>query len=150
MIGVQQHSMEPQPPFLMGQSLSHTVRSTHVQSTFFAPANVEALQQGLRYQVYQATQGQHVIDRQSDVELGLIMRSVYLQEARNDDNGDVVAQVRALNAKVLAYAVPRIVSELHAYIQYQKDISSLAMPMERGQLATTKGNRTLEQRPGFI
>ena len=127
--------------------LQHTV----VQDLFFSPANVDALQQGIRYSVYRATHGQQVIGRQSDVELGLVMRSVYLQHARNDDNGDVVAQVRELNQFVLDYCVPKVLEELRAYMAYRSVswTERVPVPMERGELATTKGDRTLVMHAGL-
>lgn len=136
--------------FAMAPTLANTVRTNNVQATFFSQANVDALQEGLRYGVYQRSGGNHVIGRQSDVELGLIMRSIYLQEGRNDDAGDVIAQVRALNASVLAYAVPRVLSEVDAYSSFRRDISTLVAPMERGQNVSSKGERTLDMRGGFL
>jgi hypothetical protein len=73
------------------------------------------------------------------------MRSVYLQESRNLP-GDPVGQVRILNASILSFVVPRIMEEVRSYMQYQRDIATLPVPMERGQLATSKGTRTLEIR----
>ena len=132
----------------MQESLQHSLAPNQVQRVFFSAANVDALQEGLRYGVYRASGGRHVIGRQSDMELGLIMRSVYLQYGRNEAR-DVLAQVRELNAQVLQFAVPRVASEVDAYVHYRNDIERLPQPMERGQLATSKGDRTLIMRPGF-
>lgn len=119
---------------------------TPASRIFLSRANVDALQDAIRYRVYVETQGRHVIGRQSDVELGLVMRSVLLQSGRNrdrDGRGGTLADVRALNAEVLAYCVPRIVSEILQYINYRMDISTLPVPMQRSGIATQKGSRAL-------
>lgn len=128
------------------------VDESEVAQVFFGHGNVEALQHGIRYGVYRATDGAHVIGRQSDVELAVIMRSVYLQGARNvgGDRELVLAQVRALNAAVLDYAVPRVAQEVRMYSRYRADVSTLPVPLPRGELATTKGDRSLQmQVPSF-
>jgi hypothetical protein len=132
-------------------TLTHVWASGDVSRStamFTSPRNAEALQQGIRYRVYVESGGRHVIGRQSDAELAVVMRSVLLQSARNaDDGGDLaaaLAQVRALNAEVLAFCVPRILHELRAYEHYLDDISTLPVPLERGQIASTKGERSLQ------
>lgn len=123
-----------------------TVRSwqpTPLSRVFFSRVNIDALQEGIRYRVYVETQGRHVIDRQSDQELFTVMRSIYLQYARNDPR-NIIGQVRQLNALVLDYCVRTVVSELGMYMRYLHDISHMPVPMDRGQLATTKGDKQLE------
>jgi len=39
------------------------------------------IQDGIRYQVYLKTDKKHIIDKQSEVELEIIMRSIYLQHS---------------------------------------------------------------------
>ncbi len=117
---------------------------------FMSRVNVDAVQEGIRYRVYVESNGRHVIDRQSDVELSLVMRSILLQRGRNDDGEGMrgaVEQVRELNAEVLAWCVPRVLSELDQYLHYRDDVSSLPVPMQRGGLSTNKGSRSLEMRP---
>lgn len=138
----------------IGSSLDHTVMNSGVRKLFFSTTNVEALQQGIRYSIYTASKGEHVIGRQSDTELGLVMRSIYLQESRNvadggEDGHVILEQVRALNKSVLDFCVPRILQELYMYIQYRRDISELPVVMDRAQIATTKGDRSLVMRTGF-
>ena len=112
-----------------------------VSDLFFSSGNVELLQEAIRYGVNAQTG--LVISRQSDVELGVVMRSIYLQEADNDDAADLVKQVRALNTSVLAFCVPRVAQEANMYRQYRRDISTLPTPLPRGELATSKGDRSL-------
>lgn len=117
--------------------------STKLSDVFFSVCNINALQEGIRYRIYVETNGKHIIGRQSDNELKIVMRSIYLQNAKNDSR-PVVEQVRELNALVLQWAVPEVLSNLLQYEVYRRDASSLPVPLERAQLATSKGTKTLE------
>lgn len=116
---------------------------------FLSKLNVDALQDAIRYRVYVESDGRHTIGRQSDVELSLVMRSILLQRGRNDDRDSAIDQVRELNATVLSWCVPRVLSEVDQYERYREDVSTLPVPMERGGLATSKGARSLEIRQFF-
>jgi len=130
------------------QALTGTLTSTPVSDLYFSGMNIAAVQEGIRYRIYSETDGKHVIGRQSDTELRIIMRSIFLTYSRNLP-GDTVAQVRELNRRVLEWAVPEVLSNLKQHITYMRDASTLPMPLERGELMTTKGSRTLE-RKGFF
>lgn len=130
-------------------ALQHSTQGSTVADVFFSARNVDALQHGIRYRVFRESGGKLVIGRQSDVELGIVMRSIYLQHARNEER-DVLGQVRELNRLVLDFAVPQIVREANLYKHYREDVSRLPVPMARGELATSKGERSLEMgMPGF-
>lgn len=116
---------------------------------FLSKANVDALQDAIRYRVYVETDGQRVIGRQSDAELALVMRSILLQSGRNDPTSDATVQVRELNAQVLAWCVPRIVAEVGQYLRYREDVSTLPAPMPIGGLSTMKGSRQIETKRFF-
>lgn len=116
---------------------------TKLSELYFSQCNIEALQQGIRYRIYMETDGRFVIGRQNSNELKIVMRSIYFQHAKHD-NRPVVEQVRQLNAYVLAWTVPEVLSNLKQYEQYKKDASTLPMPLERAQLSTTKGTKVLE------
>ena len=116
--------------------------------TFFSEANIDALQQGIRYRIYVETGGKYTIGRQSDQELKIIMRSVYFQHSKNT-NTDIIGQVRELNAKVLEWTVPEVLNNLKQYEIYRQDASMLPTPMDRPTLLTTKGSRSLEQKRWF-
>lgn len=119
------------------------IAPTKLSNLFFCPANIDALQEGIRYRVYVETNGKYVIGRQNDQELKIVMRSIYYQYAKHQDNNEL-AQVRTLNAKVLDWAVPEVLSNLRQYESYRRDASTLPMPLEHAQLMTTKGTKTLE------
>ena len=116
---------------------------------FMSPQNAEALQEGIRYQVYVRTAGKHTIGRQSDAELATIMRSMFLQHGRNTtraDGGYDIDEVRRLNSFVIEYCVDKIIAEVNIYVKYRDDISRLPEPIPRGEYASNKGSRSLVQR----
>jgi hypothetical protein len=120
-------------------SLQHQIEATPLSSLFFSGANLDALQQAIRYEVHLATH--KVIARQSDAEVAQVMRYIYLSHARH--LLDVRGECRALNRRVLDYCVPRVAGELDAWLHFRRDISQMPVPLDRGQLATSKGERSL-------
>jgi hypothetical protein len=114
-----------------------------VSNLFFSCQNIDALQEGLRYRIYKESNGKYVIGRQSDQDLKVIMRSIYLQYGKNLKT-NVVEQVKDLNKRVLDWAVPEVLSNVKQYDKYKMEVSTLPVPMERGPLLTIKGTKTLE------
>lgn len=119
-----------------------TLEASPVRDTFFSSMNVGVLQHCIAHAVLRASQGQDAISRQSDTELRLVMRSVYLQYGRNVPF-DVAAQVRELNQHVLDFAVPNIRSAVALYRTFQRDIASPIQPLDRGEYVSSKGTKNL-------
>lgn len=118
-------------------------QQTPLNDLFFSRQNIEALQIGIRNMVAQRTEGQFIIGKQSEVELQVIMRAIYLKEAKHLQT-DLLEQVKDLNAQVIDFCVPRIIEEIRMFKYYKKDISNLPVPLERGQFSSNKGLRILE------
>ena len=78
--------------------------------------------------VYKLSRGQYVIGRQNVDELKIIMRSVYLQNSKNQPH-HITEQIEALNKIVLEYAIKQVYGEAEGYMKYKMDISTLAVPM---------------------
>jgi hypothetical protein len=126
----------------MDTAIDHTVSKNDVNSVYFSKENIAALQQGIRYSVFR--ESQKVISKQNETELMVIMRSIYLQYAKNLPN-NILAQIRELNARVLDYVVPKITVELNQYDTYIRDASGLPVPMDRGQNTSVTGTKFLRQ-----
>ena len=124
-------------------------QSTLLSRTFFSDGNTQILQNALRKQVHDMTNV--VVEEQNVEQLQLVMRSVFLQYSRHQTHSAEVirAQITELNAKVLAYCVPIVVSNLKQYQQYLKDVSTLPTPMEYGLATSQAGSRSLELKPFF-
>lgn len=119
-------------------------RSTHLQATplsdaFFARANIDRLQARLREVVRDKTG--YVIDRQSDEQLLIAMRYVFMQSARHTGGQ---REVRRLNELVLAEIVPQVGAGLAQYLGYLRDASQMYTPMARGQATSLKGTKAVE------
>ncbi len=113
--------------------------STPVNELFFSEANVNRLQDQIQATVRGMVNAN--IDRQSDVDLKLVMRSYYLQYA-----GDTVEQ---LNERVVAFCSNRISVEVEAYRYYRKDILDFPAPIQRPIDTQVYGTRTGELKSFF-
>jgi len=120
------------------EALEGQLSKTAVSDLYFSPTNIDALQEGIRYRVFK--ESGMTIGRQNDNELKVIMRSIYLQYSVNDSS-DCVSQVKKLNAAVLNWAVPEVLSNVLQYQTYRKDASTLPLPFDNPQLQTMKGTR---------
>lgn len=110
--------------------------------TFFSDKNIDIIQNSIRYNVYGLSNSQYIIGRQSDIQLQIIMRSLYLQFSKNLNTG-IREQVQELNNMVVNYCVPRILSEIQQYIVYKSDVSKLPEPIDRSLNLSVKGSKTL-------
>lgn len=99
------------------------LEGTPVMRAFFSKANIDHLQEEMIRQVYEKSCGNFKISRQSDDELLIIMRSIYLQYSKNLPF-DIQGQVNELNKQVLLYAVPNILTRAQGYIGYMKEQST--------------------------
>ena len=102
---------------------------------FFSEKNITQLQNNIKYNVNKFTN--QIIDNQSDKELIIIMRYIFLQFANHtveynlnfspEQKRSYLRQnqneVLKLNQKVLEEILPKIVSQLQQYTDYLRDIS---------------------------
>ena len=124
------------------QGIKNIHSENPISDVFFSQKNMDALQNGIRYLVYKKSAGKLVIDKQSDNELLVIMRSIYLQYCAHKPF-NVIEQVRELNSKVLDYAVPVVLTELNQYVNYTNDASKLPIPLEHSKNVSPKGTKVL-------
>ena len=110
---------------------------TPLSSLFFHPRNVDTIQAELQYRVFKKTGVR--IGRQSDKELKIVMRSVYLQESVNQSR-DIQNQISKLNESVLDYCVKNTASNALQHKQYMVDATSMPIPMSH-PIGTTGRNR---------
>ena len=124
-------------------ALRGNTTSTALSGVFFSAQNVEALQQAIRYQVYVRSNRKHIIDKQSDTELRIVMRSIYIQYGKNAPH-EILEQVKELNARVLDYCVPNVLSEIQMHMHYLNDLERVPTPLARSPYISTAGTKTLE------
>jgi len=123
--------------------ISRNLNCTGVSKLFFSMENINLLQSGIRNKILNDTNGEFNINRQSDDELKIVMRSIYYQYGKNLPE-NVREQVLDLNTKVIIWCVPQIISNIKQSQQYIKDISTMPIPLERSVLPSNKGMRVLE------
>ena len=123
----------------------HTIQSDSVLSrACFSDANQVILQNGLRRRVFDLTG--EVVSTQDHLQLQIIMRSVFLQNAKHQP-ANIAGQIAVLNEHVLDESVPRVTTQLLQYRAYLKDASELPTPMEHAISVTQKGTRSLQPNP---
>ena len=120
---------------------------TILSKTFFSYENIQIIQNGIRAGVYKQSNGQYVIGPQDCDALKIVMRSIYLQYAANQ-NQNVAQQVDALNQMVLNYCIQQVYSEAQGYMKYLDDASTLVVPIAPPVMADNT-DRVLEFKRWF-
>lgn len=125
---------------------NEAIKSIHSESklsqVFFSNENINLLQDLIRHTVWRRSHKKHIIGRQSDLQLKIIMRSIYFQYGQNL-NCLIKEQIKKLNEIVVNECVPKILSEVQQFIHYKKDVSGLAVPLERPKYLNNAGTKSL-------
>jgi hypothetical protein len=118
-----------------------------VNDLFFSGKNVQQVQNMIRNVVYK--NANYIIGDQSQAELLIVMRAMYLQFAYNPIITDSIKQkkiiqkeIERLNNIVVNDITPSIVSNTQQYLHYIEDISKIAVPHARGKSESVKGTKT--------
>jgi len=128
------------------EAVKHILSPNKLQEIFFSKENIDNLQNQLRYWTWIESNKKHIVARQSDDDMVIIMRSVYFQYGKNLDF-NIADQVKELNGMVLQYALPVVLSNIEQYLYYKYDVSRLPEPIPLPVLTTTAGTRT---HPNFL
>lgn len=116
--------------------------TTKLNQAFFSKENMQLIQDNIRYSVYLKTDKKHVIGKQSEVDLEVIMRSIYLQHSPNLPN-QIKEQIIYLNNLVTNWSVEKIIPELYQYLGYLKEIEYMPVPIDLPLNLSSKGSRSL-------
>ena len=135
-------------------TLGYNQESTPLSVAYFSKNNVDAIQQEIKLRVYQITKEDNdplytksnnnngiVISRQDDLQLQIIMRSMYLQYAKNM-NSDIAEQINELNELVIKECIPGIITNIKQHLLYVSDIQRYPMPMDHSVNSSSKGDKT--------
>ena len=110
-------------------SLKGIIEQTPMSQIFFSPMNVNGIQSTIRYRIFKTNNV--TISAQSENELFIVMRSIYLQYGNSHVlSDDIVKEIRRLNEKVIEYCISNIEEQLKQYQGYKQKISSLPIPLE--------------------
>ena len=122
--------------------LRGTFQETEVSKLYFSQENLDYLQSQIISRVYDKTSKKYSVGRQSDDELLIVMRSIYLQHGKNY-NKELDLQVNVLNELVLGYCVDNVYSNLIQHFEYIKDITQDQPVLERPETTHIKGEKSL-------
>ena len=116
------------------------LEATPLNQTYFSAANFQISQNAIRKAVYDKTG--EIIDPVSTDDLFMVMRAIYLQYGRNLPS-QIREQIEELNERVVAWCVPKILSEVNMYKTYKKDITTMPVPMAHPMSLSSAGSKSL-------
>jgi len=129
-------------------SLKSIQSNTQLSDIFFSRKNIDYIQSQIIKQVYIKSNGQYKIERQSELQLQIIMRSIFLQYAKHL-NCNFKQQVSDLNSKVLDECIDKIITEIKQYLGYKTVATTLPDPLELPKNLSGKGQKLLSNNIGF-
>jgi hypothetical protein len=140
-------------PVLFGDTIrrdliGHQHSETPLNTIFFSEQNLDVIQKGIQEQVYLMSGNKFNIDRQSDDELKIIMRSYYLSFAQNNPQ-TIAKDLDSLNKRVIGYAAAKVYSEVDFHMFYLKDLQDFAPPIANPMNVHAYGTRTGELKSFF-
>ena len=115
---------------------------TTLNNLYFSKANLK-IQDNIRYSVYQRSNGKHIIGNQSETDIQIVMRSMFLQHSPNLST-HITKQIEFINNKVIEWCVPKIMTEIDQYYSYLNAVQYLPSPMDRPTNMSSKGEKTLK------
>ena len=106
---------------------------------YFSKENMNIIQNGIRAGVHKLSKGSYVIAPQSEDNIKVVMRSIFLENSANLPT-NISEQIKELNQIILDYCIPKVYSEAQGYLIYLHDVSNLATPMQRPTSSSYKTN----------
>ena len=107
---------------------------------FFSQRNINLIHNKIIREV--SNKAGYKIGKQSETELQIIMRSIYLQYGKNL-NCEIEKQIRDLNDKVIDYSVDRIVVEISKFLEYKDQINKTPLPLSHPKNLSNAGEKSL-------
>lgn len=132
-------------PTSYDDALTGTYTNSVLSRAFFSKENIQIIHNGIRAGVYNKSNGRYVIGTQSIDNIKIIMRSTYLEYARHKQN--ITEEIKELNSIVLDYCIHNAYNEATSYLQYKKDVSTMAVPLNKPESTYVKGSKQLQTNP---
>lgn len=119
------------------------VERNPVSDMFFSHQNMKHLKKLICHSIYQKSGGKYnpSPEAQSDNELLVVMRSIYLTHARHLPD-QIREQVAELNFQVMIDMVPRAISQAQLQLAYIRDSTQQPLHMDRPQYVSSAGTRS--------
>jgi hypothetical protein len=112
-----------------------------LNAAFFSNKNYQRTQNLIRKTIYDKSG--HLIDPLKETHLKVVMRSVFLQNARNLPH-NIAEQINDLDKIILSYCVSNIVNEINQYKSYIEHVNNLPTPLEHPKNLSSAGTKTLD------
>jgi len=94
-----------------------------LEEQFFSKENIALINKQLIMTVYKKTNKQFLICPQKEQDLIIVMRYVFIENARHLPY-DIIGQIKELNCNVVGEILPTIVSNVDQKVGYLRDIST--------------------------
>ena len=131
-------SNDTQPCFQ--DSISTMQELNPLSLKYFGKNNINKIQNLIILEV--KTRANYTIGRQSEIQLQIIMRSIYLSNSKNLMT-NIDYQIDELNKMVVDESVKVIIPNIKQYLGYRKDISSPRQMMAHPTSVSSKGEKSL-------
>ena len=120
------------------------IEKTKLSTMFFSESNINLLQKLIKYNVKKETN--KIISEQSNEELFIIMKSIFLNKANLGVKTDacIKKELRKLDLLVANECTKKIITQIKQHIIYLDNINNLAVPMERAESTNIKGTKINE------
>jgi hypothetical protein len=129
-------------------TIDHIVNPTAVASAYFNNKNRDYIQLKIIEKISDISSGQYKIGRQSDEQLNIIMRSIYLQYGKNLPT-NIDMQVEELDNMVINECVRIIVPNIQQHVGFINDISSPTSVMPLPKNTIERGNKLIDTTKTF-
>jgi hypothetical protein len=127
-------------PYEFKNSLKSINSENVLNRTFFSQNNIDMIQNTIINEIVKRTG--YKIARQSELQLQIIMRSIFLQYAKNDPC-NIKQQIIDLDRKVIDYSVDRIITEISQYLEYKDTLNKLPTPLSHPTNLSNAGEKSL-------
>jgi hypothetical protein len=125
--------------------ISRTYEIDDLTGLFFSNDNVNLLHEDIRKYIYFNTKNNSIIAKQSDIELKIIMKSIYLSNRpKLTDFKNIIEQVKFLNKTVILECARIIKTNLSQHLHYVKELNSMPQFQELPKNVSSKGTKNLE------
>lgn len=111
-----------------------------LNKAFFSQRNINNIQKQIQRKVLEKTN--YTIGRQSDLQLQIIMRSIFLSYGKNNNN-NIQNQINELNTMVVEDCINKILPEIKQYLYYRKDITQPRQILPHSVNPSSSGEKTL-------
>ena len=111
-------------------AMTGNIYDTQLSNLFFSEQNVQIIQNGIRAEVYKQSNNKYIISHQNNEVLHTIMRSIFLQNSKNQPD-NITQQIQDLNTMVILDCTPRIMGEADGFIKFKEDVSTLPVPLDK-------------------